>query len=425
MPDPIVNVGLVLPRSLFRRTDGGGVLCYDRRMLYPTNLPAVCQAISRIKFCLIGALCIPFALYAELQPEPRRVATLPAVPGPHWVWVNDIVFAHMQTGQAYLINGMNGKFLGALSTGRAHLALAYPRDYSEMYVAESHLARTTRGERTDVVVIYDPQTLSPVAEVLIPPKRAESVPTLHHVTLSDDDRFLLIYNFDPAQSVSVVDVKARKFVGEIETSGCALIYPSGPQRFHMLCADGTMLNVAFDDVGNVVSKVRTAQFFDPDADFILEKAVRDRDRWLFTSDQSNIYPVDVSGAIPEFGAPWPLLNDEQRAHGWRIGGTQLLAVHVQTRRLFVLMHQGGADTSKHPGNEVWMYNLDTKQHLQRFELESIATSIQVSQDPAPLLYTVFGGGPGLQVYDAQTGTHLRTVTELGANPTVLQTPVGP
>ena len=57
------------------------------------------------------------------------------------------------------------------------------------------------------------------------------MPMMANSELTDDERFLLIYNFNPAQSVTVVDTKTRKFVGEIETAGCALVYPTGPRSF--------------------------------------------------------------------------------------------------------------------------------------------------------------------------------------------------
>ena len=55
------------------------------------------------------------------------------------------------------------------------------------------------------------------------------MPMLAQARLTDDDRFLLIYNYTPAQSVTVVDVPARKFVGEVDIAGCALVYPTGPR----------------------------------------------------------------------------------------------------------------------------------------------------------------------------------------------------
>ena len=57
------------------------------------------------------------------------------------------------------------------------------------------------------------------------------MPTSAHAGLLDDERFLLAYNFSPASTVSVVDLEAGSFVGEIELAGCALIYPLGPRRF--------------------------------------------------------------------------------------------------------------------------------------------------------------------------------------------------
>ena len=49
------------------------------------------------------------------------VNTLP-VASPHWMWVNDFVFPHMSDGQALLVDGDTGAFLGQLSTGFAFLA---------------------------------------------------------------------------------------------------------------------------------------------------------------------------------------------------------------------------------------------------------------------------------------------------------------
>ena len=64
--------------------------------------------------------------------------------------------------------------------------------------------------------------------------------------LTDDERFLLIYNFTPAQSVSVVDIGERKFVGEVETAGCALVYPTGRRSFFSICSDGALLVMTLD-----------------------------------------------------------------------------------------------------------------------------------------------------------------------------------
>ena len=86
------------------------------------------------------------------------------------------------------------------------------------------------------------------------------------------------------------------------------------------------------------------------------------------------------------------------------------------------MHQGGDGTHKDPGQDVWVYDLKTQKQTQKIKLERPATAIQVSKDGAPLLFTIFIANPMLDIYDAVSGKHLRSVGEIGLTPTVLQTP---
>ena len=107
-------------------------------------------------------------------------------------------------------------------------------------------------------------------------------------------------------------------------------------------------------------RARTTAFFDPQKDPITEKAVRRGNEWFFVSFEGKVHAVDVAGETLRFGEPWPLFDDADRAARWRIGGGQLLAIHGPTGRLYGLMHQGGPDTHKEPGTEVWVYDLATR-----------------------------------------------------------------
>ena len=102
-----------------------------------------------------------------------------------------------------------------LSTGYSSPESAYPRTRPEFYLAETFYSRGSRGDRTDVVTIYDLATLAPVGEVGIPPKRAINTLATANVALSDDDRFLAVFNMTPATSLSIVDVQQRAFVAEM------------------------------------------------------------------------------------------------------------------------------------------------------------------------------------------------------------------
>lgn len=358
-----------------------------------------------------------------LPPDPvGRVASLPARASPHWVWVNDMVFDHMSDGQARLIDGDSGSFLGMLSTGFGFEHLVLSRDGRIIFSPETYFSRGTRGTRTDVVTLYDPVHLSVLGEILIPPKRAAAIPMMAEAELTDDGRFLLIYNFTPAQSVTVVDTQRRAFSGEAETPGCALIYPTGPRSFFSICADGALLEVRLDEAGHAVQRTLSQRMFDVVHDPVTEKAVRLGQSWLFVSYGGTIYPVRITASGLAPGRSWSLLTSAERQQGWRPGGLQQLALHAGLDRLYSIMHQGGPATHKDPGREVWVYDLADRRRIQRIALRSLASSIQVTRDPQPLLFAASLDSTALEVYDALSGRYLRSIEHAATTPTVLLTP---
>jgi methylamine dehydrogenase heavy chain len=379
---------------------------------------------------LNGLGIVAFALVLQrvwaapaLPADPLGVVnTLAAPPSPHWMWVNDFVFPHITDGQALLVDGDSGKYLGLLSTGFGFSRLVLPRDGKVIYAPETYFSRGTRGERTDVITLYDPRTLAPSGEIAIPPKRSSNLPMMANAELTDDDRFLLIYNFNPAQSVTVVDTRARKLAGEVEIAGCALVYPTGARSFFSICADGTLLEVRLNDAGQMASQRRTARMFDVTKDPVTEKAVRFGDTWLFVSFGGTVHPVIVSASGLAAGETWSLATAAERQQSWRPGGLQHLAVHGPSKRLYSIMHQGSVDTHKDPGKEVWVYDLARKARIQKIALKNVAGSIQVTRDAKPLLFTIFIDSTTTDVYDALSGAHLRSIENVGTTPTLLVNP---
>ena len=286
---------------------------------------------------------------AQFRTDPLTVGQLPEQPGAHWVWANDIVFHHMVDGKAFLLDGDSGRMLGMLSTGFNYNGIVIGKGGAELISPETYFARGTRGARTDVVTFYGGRNLSPVGEVIIPPKRASTMPMLANTPLTDDSRFLLIYNFTPAQSVSVVDVPARKFVGEVEIPGCALIYPTGPRAFFSLCGDGAALQVQLDDGGQAIKKNRTAKLVDPVKDPVTEKAVRDGNGWIFVTFTGMVVRIEATSGGLSAAESWSLLDAADRKASWRPGGLQHLSLHAATRRLYSLMHVGGDFSHTYPG----------------------------------------------------------------------------
>jgi methylamine dehydrogenase heavy chain len=383
-------------------------------------------------------LAVAGAVAADVALEtPGEVESL-GEPSAHWALVADLLLRRNA-----LLDLDSGKFLGLISTGYNAITAVAPRRPGELYVPETFYSRGSRGERTDVVTIYDVAQLAPVGEVEIPAKRALNVLPTANTTLTDDDRFLLVFNLTPGTSVSVVDTRERTFVGEIPLPGCSLVYAAGDRRFFSICGDGALLVVTLDDAGRRESSVRSERLFDPQTDPVTEKAVRAGDRWIFASFEGMVHTVDVSGAELVFEEPWSLFTDADREDSWRIGGDQHLAVHEGSGRLFSLVHQGGADTHKLPGTELWVYDLARRERVGKIELvhpgidllgqsaafgqdwvwpfnglyefmlgmaPNEASHVMVTRDDAPLLVTGSRIGGSISVYDALTGEFLRRVS---------------
>jgi methylamine dehydrogenase heavy chain len=379
-----------------------------------------------------------------------RVESLRAPLPPHLVWASDVVLRRIA-----LADLESGDLLGVIDGGYGITAALFARARPEIYLPETHYSRGARGERTDVVTVYDALSLLPLAEVEVPPRRAINQLPSANAALTDDDRFALLLNMTPATSVSVVDLVRRTFVTEIAIPGCGLVYAAGPRRFLSPCGDGALLVVTLDEEGREASKRRTVPFFDPRRDPVTEKAVRRGDEWLFVSFEGRLHAVDVSGPEPRFADPWDLVGSEDRVDGWRIGGQQHLAVHGGAGRLYALVHQGPPDTHKDPGKELWVYDLQQRRRVQRIELRSPGVTylgvpldpgpdlvwplgplfewalslagldvglIAVTQDERPLLVTGSDFSGSLGVYDALSGEFLRRLAPGNMTTLALQVP---
>ena len=365
------------------------------------------------RLILVLIICSATAL-AEIKPEQIGVIeVLPDTYPPHWIIAQDGAFFHMSDGKFIVLDadaddpadqykGMfNGSFIAQFYQAKTR---------PEMYVVETFHSRGHRGDRTDVLTIYDKRSLAPIGDVVIPAKRSSNMPTDFNLQLVDNETIALIYNFTPATSVSVVDVVAREFLGEIPIPGCALVYPMSGRAFASLCADGSMLSVQLDDGGQQASSKRTEPFFDVDSDPLMEKAAIHNGIAHFPTFLGNLYPVDLNGTTPIVGKPWSLVGDEEG--GWRPGGIRV-ADTDSNGRLYVLMHPDGGDgTHKHPGVEVWVFDTDTKQRVDRIELQLPALTIALTRDTKPLLVAT-NVEMEIDVYDAASGEHLRTIGNFG------------
>jgi methylamine dehydrogenase heavy chain len=392
------------------------------------------RMLKKLSCCLL-LLCSAMLAHADLPLEKPSAAVLGDHAGKHWFWVWGVGAPAMIDGHAYLFDD-SGKQLGQLSAGVAPGNLFLPSKRNEVFSVQTYFSRGTTGQRTDLVAVYDATTLHRKREIQVPPKRMTAINYTGLSVMSDDERFLLLQNYTPAQTISIVDLDADAFVTEVETPGCASIYPAGPRDFYSICGDGGFFHLRIDDAGHPVLRERVAPLFDPVKDFLAVTASRLGSTWYFVSSQNNVYALDMTATGIKLTDKWSLVSDSERADNWRISGMENTAIHRDSGRLFVLMHQGGADTRKDPASEVWAYNLKTHSRVARFELNDMTLSLAVSQGPNPRLYTVDFIVPlpylakawiyltqgktgimkvmqqGIGIYDAQTGKTLHQITGL-------------
>ena len=376
--------------------------------------------------CLVGTAAtaqVPDEAALPTQ-EDHPTLTLPE-PEPHWAYILEPVFPHLIASKLWILDGDTLQFKGMANAGyTANLVLSHDR--SAFYFTETFWSRGTRGDRVDVVTSYDTRTLEPTGEVILPEGRFLVVPKKHNAQLTTDGRYLLSFNMDPAMSLSVVDVRERRYVGEIESGGCSLAYPTGPTSVAMLCPDGSFTHITFDASGDTfdangdVTVENGAPFFDSENDPVFEHAAMHRPsrKAFFISYDGWVYPVDLDG-MPEVGERWRL-QGQGDDEAWRPGGWQLAAYHAPSDRLFVLMHQGGRWTHKQAGEEVWVFDVARKQRVQRVPLEHHSHSMTITNDDRPLLFALTESA-ALQVYDATTYEHKGTKEGIGISPYLLYT----
>ena len=356
---------------------------------------------------------------AKLQvAEEHNVATLPP-PDPHRLYVVEPIFPVFSRSKVWVVDGDKLKVVGTLSAGCCSNLVIAP-DHSRLYVAETYWSRGDRGERTDVVTAYDSRTLKVQGEAILEKGRFLVVTKRTAADVSPDGRYLYSYNMAPSTAISVVDTNDLRYKGEIEIPGCALVFPSAPRRFSSVCADGTLLTTNFDDELNPTSS-RSAAFFDAENDPVYEHAAFDKpaNKVHFLSYEGKIITADLTPDQPGFEQPWSLLSAADRKNKWRPGGWMPVSYNASTQRLYVLMHRGLKWTHKQAGEEVWVYNMNTKKRVQRIKLGAAhAHTLKVTNDEEPILFTLTETA-ALYAWNPKTGKNRGKIEGLGLSPYVL------
>jgi methylamine dehydrogenase heavy chain len=378
-----------------------------------------------MQFCaaLLAVLVNGAASAVEpLASEQFSIEPLPSKSS-HWVYVVDEAFFNEIDARVRLFDGDSYRHLGQIDAGFSPGVIQSP-DGSTTAVATTYYARGGHGERTDVVEFTDNSTLAIAGEIVLPPKRAMIPPTYFNVGYSADSRFVYVAYLTPAASFGVLDPVDKAVLAEIDTAGCVLVIPSGPNRVSSLCDSGRLLTVTLDPQGHEAARALSEALFDPDADPVFIQGVPTADGYAFLSFLGQVHEVDFSGPQPAIRKPWSLVSATERGH-WRPGGSQPMAINRALGRLYAAMHRGGEGSHKEGGTEIWVFDLKTHQRLARWPMVPLhlgaVTAAQVSQDEAPLLFAAGDNGV-VAVFDALSGRLRHVDRNLGQTPWLFLNP---
>jgi methylamine dehydrogenase heavy chain len=296
------------------------------------------------------------------------------------------------------------------------------------YVAETLWTHDTRGQRQDMIAVYDGNTLNLQIEIPLP-GRALMVPKAQAFAVSESGHYGYVYNLSPASSVIVVDLDKRKMSSTVETPGCSLVFPYGESGFGSLCGDGSLSAFGLDAKGHGALK-NSVHFFDVVRDPVFDQVAIDvpSHKVFFVSYLGHIHEATLADQ-PQVAGAWSLQaaagltepKDESDEVAWRPGGSQLIAYHGGSGRLFALMHIGEGWTHKQEGAELWVLNAATHALIRRISLKDPAANVAVTGDSTPLVLLT-GRGPKLTVLDPESGNVIRTIDAVNGGPIMTAMP---
>jgi methylamine dehydrogenase heavy chain len=367
--------------------------------------------------CAAAALGIGVSAAALAELPTETLTVEPAIKAKNRAYVADIAINYIADGKLHVVDTDTGNYLGVVGNGFAGQH-ALNRATRELIIATGYLSRGQRGERTDIVEVWDADTLAFKHEIIIPPKRAMALQYEGLVRLSADGRWFFVQNATPASSVTVVDLRNRKVASEIAMPGCWGIYvpASRSDRFSSLCGDGTVATVVLNSSGRQASRSASAKMFDPDKDAWFMQGEQDGDTCHFVSFLGNVASVAIGGNTATLSGTWSLVTESaDKEKNWRPSGYQPLAVHPGSGRLYVTMHPNGAEGShKNPAEEIWGFDMKSKKRIVRMPGHS-SIALEPSVD-GKRLYAIDIMKAELVVIDLGATPKVHVQTQIGAIP---------
>ena len=323
-----------------------------------------------------------------------------------WFFAHDVNFNTLVMGKVMVIDagGETLNYRGAIDAAQM-ATFNQSAARKELYVAETYYERGTRGKRTDVMTIWDRETLKPKGEVILPNNnRAQNVTQKAGLSLTANQKFALIYTFTPATGVAVIDLDSRKLVNEIDTGGCILAYPSGEQGFASMCGDGKMANFVLGDGGQVAERTESEAFNDIDNNPLFSMSTTVGDVTYFPTFGGYLQGVQLGDGAPKPQEIWHFAEGtDRKPSGWQM-------ITGDSAGLVYVLMRANAQPGDHKfgGDEVWVLDPKARKIVRKIKLESESIAIEVSHGAKPIMLAT-NAGMSMDVYDLANDQKSRSI----------------
>ncbi len=387
-----------------------------------------CSRFGRamVGLCALGASAAAAAQTpAPLEIEDSDIAVLGEA-GPKWLFLT----SQWARPGTRIVDGETGKMKGMVHVAPLSNFGADPEG-KFFYVAETMWTKGNRGTRQDMITVRDSQTLEVLDEIPLQGRLLVGF-RKNNFSITADGRYGFVYNMNPASSIEVVDLKARKSVQVVEMPGCGVNAALPGPRALSLCSNGAVAVTSF--AADMTADVEYSEpFFSADQAPVFDSMVVDpkTGKATFLTYTGQIITGDFSKGM-DISQGWSLQKSVGLPAGstapvlvnWLPGGRQPLAVHHATGKAFVLMHIGEYWTQKEPGHEIWEIDLNAQKVIDRHPMPEgdEVSQMTISQDAEPSLFLLTTSSD-LVVMNAATFEEEHRVKSLGAAGT-LQAGIG-
>ena len=174
----------------------------------------------KLSRCILLLMAFTAQLRAESFPEPLpaepiMVSESLATPYPaSYAVVHDFAFGSLMDSAFSLVDTATGRFKGMMSAGN-FATIDVSSDRQEFYIGETYYSRGSRGDRSDLVTVYDMKNLERLAEIELPLKRAAIVVNKGATGISDSGKFLFVFNLTPQKVKQNIMLNKSKEIFQI------------------------------------------------------------------------------------------------------------------------------------------------------------------------------------------------------------------